>query len=252
MIKKSWKEVTVKEFFLLAEIEKSKTLSVVEKKINILSVLSDKPTSEWKKEKYDDIQKIFETDLSFIKTQIGAELQDYYFVNGKKYKLIRQISDLQADQFIDLLGYTEGKDNVLDSLHLILTVFLMPIKELTPKQRIYNNLYSRITRFKIGKKLADTFNWKYNEGIPETYKETDVNITSEEIYNYMPIEQARSITVFFCVLKSAFWIYMVLFLEEKKMKTLQSALKNLKQEKADPKMILEMEEAINTLKNGHG
>ena len=251
-IKTSWDQITIADFFLLTAIEKSTTLSLTEKHLQILSILSGQPESEFRKWKNDDIIKFFVTDLAFLKTQVEGELKRYYFIDGKKYSLIKQLDAITAGQFIDLMTYTKDADNVLDNLHMILTVFLIPVRDLTSKQIIKNKFHSLVNRTKIGRKLSKSLNWSYFEGIPENYMETDVNITAEKLYESMLITEAMSIAVFFCDLNSLYWIYTALFLEEKAQRSLQSALTTLTKEKASPKLIAELEAAIDSRKNGPG
>lgn len=247
---KSWNDITVEFFFMLKAIEEDLNLSAIQKQVKTLSYLSGQPEVEILKLK--DISEYFEKELAFLRTEVGkGDLKEFYYINDKKYKLIRQINDLTAGQFIDLQTYVKNGDNTLDNLHLILTVFLIPVKDLTPKEVINNKVHSLLSRIKSGKRLIKSLKWKYKEGIPENYMKTPVAVTSEELYQHMKITDAMSIMVFFCLLWECFAITMETYLEETKRKQLAKVSQTLNS-LPQTEEVNKIKSKIHSLQNGAG
>lgn len=245
---RSWNDITIADFFILKNIEDNKALSLIQKRIKTLSALSGIPEVQVEKLRGEIISSYFEKELSFLNTEVNHDdLKEYYVINGKKYRLIKQIDQLTGGQFIDLQEYTKDSDHVLDSLHLILTVFLMPVRELTPRQVLKNKIH-RI----IPERVSRAINWKYFEGIPENYMETPCAITCEELYQHMKITDAMSITLFFCVLGDLFFLTTNLYLEMITSKQLASVSKILETEKIPDNLREKAQSQISLLLDGHG
>lgn len=250
-VKKSWEQITIAEHFLIDEIDNS-TCSVIEKRIKILSVLTEMPESNFMDVNSEELANFFDNELSFLKTEPKASLKDYYFINGRKYKLIKEYSQLSAGQFLDIEKYTEDQSIILDQMHWILSVVLIPVKELTPSQVVNNLFYKAFTRSKLLKRIADRLNWRHQEGILEKYMDTSPAKTAEEIYNHMMITDAKAILVFFCLVASLFSVTTQIYLMQTANDQLKSALKTLKQEDRNQMTVQKIQEAMDFIENGDG
>jgi hypothetical protein len=162
-----------------------------------------------------------------LKTEIAGDLQDYYTIAGKKYKLVRNLDNLTAGQFIDLMNYTKDPSLIMDNLHLALTVFLIPCNDLKPKEVLFNSVYDWISRSKIGQRLARK--WHLNPFVekPEMYLQTPSSLTSEIFYNHLSIADATAISVFFYQLGTLFAMSTKDYLLENLQNRLNSASKTL-------------------------
>jgi hypothetical protein len=179
-IKDSWDRVTISDFMMIEEINQDANLNSLEKMIKILSVLSGVNDSFFNKFLVTDLTQLFEK-VDFLKTPPNAQLKDFYVIGGKKYKFIKRYADLSTGQHIDLDHFTKDRTGIIDNLHTICAIFLLPVVEKKLLQRAVE---------KLGlKKYRNT----------ENYMETPLQETSENIFNHMLYGDANAISLFFCV-----------------------------------------------------
>lgn len=249
--KNTWDEITLAEFFLLDEIRTNTNLSLVERNLQTLAVLSGKNQSDFLKFNNEEIKEVLDKELNFLKTEITGDLQDYYTIAGKKYKLIKNLDEFTAGQFIDLMTYTKDKSLIMDNLHLTLTVFLIPTIDLSPKETLFNKAYEYLTRYKIGQRLAQKWHIKPYEEKPENYLQTPASVSSEIFYNHFKISDAVALSVFFCLLGTLYAVTTKHYLLEKLEKQLSLASKTLENQPMTPE-IQNLLNQMDTLKNGLG
>ena len=87
---------------------------------NVMSVLTGKPISEYRRMKWVD----------FLKEQEGVTIPDIssfpdawvteFEVKGEKYFVNQYITDWNTEQFISMSSLTKEKESIVDNLHLIL------------------------------------------------------------------------------------------------------------------------------------
>jgi len=132
-IKDSWEQITISDFMQMEEINSSAKNSL-EKMIHTLAVLSGVQDSYFNQFLVPELTELFKK-LDFLKTPPEFPLKEYYNIGGKEYKLINQISELTTGQFIDLDHFTKDANGRIDNLHIICSIFLMPVIPKTLLQR---------------------------------------------------------------------------------------------------------------------
>jgi hypothetical protein len=209
-VKDSWTKVTVEEFLILEELEKDREISVLDRQIKTISLLTDSTEESIRRLTLIEIQEKYDKDFNFLNTPIRADLKDYYHIGNRKYKLIRDINQLTIGQYGDFDKLVEDRERVMEKIHLILTVFLIPCKSKTLIQKIIEK--------------AGLYKW------PETeeYLDTPSKITSEEIYYRMMVSDAMSICLFFCAVERTYSSLTEIYLQVVKIRKLLLVLNKLK------------------------
>jgi len=247
LVKKSWNDISISEYFLLEEIKSDPNISEIEKRNKKLSLLTGIPETEFLRLKNEDIKQFFTDHLGFLNQEIKGDLKEYYFINGKKYKLVKEFDDLTAGQFADNEGYYRDKDLILDKLHLILTVFLLPVRPISAKQALNNRVVSFLSKFIPGRYISHKLRLKYIHGEVENYNDMPVPVKqsiAEEFYNNLSIADTMAISVFFYQVGKAFSMVSALYFDLQTGRELISALKNLESLTPTPE-IQSLKEKIN-------
>jgi hypothetical protein len=96
---------------------------------NVLSVLTGKPISEYKRMKWTD----------FLKEQEGVTIPDIssfpdawvteFEVQGEKFFVNQYLTDWNTEQFISMSSLTKEKEAIVDNLHLILATLCYKEKD---------------------------------------------------------------------------------------------------------------------------
>jgi hypothetical protein len=96
---------------------------------NVMSVLTGKPISEYRRMKWVD----------FLKEQEGITIPDIssfpdkwvteFIVQGEKYFVNQYITDWNTEQFISMSSLTKEKEAIVDNLHLILATMCYKEKD---------------------------------------------------------------------------------------------------------------------------
>jgi len=96
---------------------------------NVLSVLTGKPISEYRRMKWSD----------FVKEQEGITIPDItsfpdqwvkeFEVQGEKYFVQQYVTDWSTEQFISMSNLTKEKDAIVDNLHFILATLCYKDKD---------------------------------------------------------------------------------------------------------------------------
>lgn len=206
-VKQSWNEVTIKDFFHITSILKDDVLNDLEKKIAVLAVLAGIDETELDSYPISEVHKMFR-EVEFIYEQPKGEVKDYYFIGGKRYKLVKEVNRLTAAQFVDLSAYSKTSEDIIENLHLICTTLLLPApfetRPLGLLKRISNKIVSRIKNTKVRAVLASVGIKEYqpvtNDLPVEKYLQTPQEETAENIFNNMKVSEAMGIAVFFYLL----------------------------------------------------
>ena len=216
-IKKSWNEVSISMYHDYLDILDDPNFNDFDKRIRILELFTGVENGYFDNQKPKDVQHLFDS-LNFLLETPNSELKDYYIIGNKKYKLIKQVSELTAGQFVDLENANQKPETRLDNLHISLSAVLLPCKELTNIQKLAN---------KSGLKTFPRL---------EKYCETPLKETQENIYKNCSIADAFAISVFFCTLFKAFTNCIQLYLAIMSKNKLAQALKKLRKISNDPKI----------------
>lgn len=214
-IKSSWNDITIKDFIQIQQIKNSE-IDEIDKEFEILSILTGKqiseleqlPILEWKQLKQN---------FNFLFTEIPKtdKFPDTLNINGINYKVIKNIPELKAGQGIDLINYTKDNTKIIQNLHKICSVVLLP---------------------------------KNKRGIVEKYGQTSFDITQKNLYENMKIIDALSIGFFFITLYNCLLEITKDYLNQEIPKNLKLASKILKQKKIP----LTKEMKLVLKKNGDG
>jgi len=123
----SWEGVTVEQFQALQRIlaEKGDEYAT---NVAIISIMSGTPMDEIETYSLKTYAKCMNT-LSFLTEQLVGEVQKAVEFNGKKYQVITDVYDLNGGQYITLMHLMKDPDKVIDQLHEIMAVFLVPKKK---------------------------------------------------------------------------------------------------------------------------
>lgn len=210
-IKNSWDEVTVSEFYQIKDITENVNLNDLEKELKIICVLGDAKEDFINQLSLSEAKE-FISSLSFMQTPMNGKVEDFYYVGDRQYKLTKEMKNLTAGQFIDLSHYTKDKNSMEDNIPTIISILLIPIKKTTKTGKI---------------KL-------------ETYLETPLDITVNNIIDNMKITEANGISVFFYLLFNCFLECIQFYLELNQTNQLRSGLKMLKENGKDNKATMDL------------
>lgn len=209
----SYDKLTIKKYRELASLENTDDM---EYGVDILSILCDIAPEELMEMPLDEFTKLMQ-QAKFLNKQIDRKdykkLGKKLTVNGKEYTVVRNARDLTAGQYIDYKAYT-SRDNFLEMLPYILTIFLIP----------------------SGK--------KYNNGY-------DVAELAEEFDNHMGLQTALAISDFF-LHQSTTWIRASLIFLKAKMKMMMRREKNQEMKMKMAEVVEQLESFKSLLLNGDG
>lgn len=144
-----------------------------------------------------DINDMEVNELIDYQTQLGnmylntIGVFDEYVINGQKYKLIKNITEIKAVQFIDFQTYL-----VNNNLHEMLSIFLIPmyLDKQTPIQKL------------LKKQVWKTHEYGTNY---------DIKKVQDELYNHLTIGKANDMAAFFLTSSTILLDSMRVYLEKK-------------------------------------
>lgn len=194
--KKSWKEISIREYqsivgiledqtLLKDEIELNNYLIAITANISITQV-RELPLTTWKE---------MVSNLNFLKTQPTAKIKSSYVINNKTYITTKKISEVTSGQYIDLQNLTKNPDTIIENLESILAIFLI------------------------------------RKG--QTYGSYDMQETIEDIGNHLSIEDALALSSFFFSLSERLWNCSLSYLKKMKKKA-EKTQKKLKKDLQKP------------------
>lgn len=122
----SWAGVTVEQFQALQRIlaEKGDEYAT---NVAIISIMSGVPVDEIETYSLKTYAKCMQT-LSFLTEQLVGEVQKVVEFGGQKYDVITDVYNLNGGQYITLMHLMKDPDKVIDQLHEVMAVFLVPKK----------------------------------------------------------------------------------------------------------------------------
>lgn len=166
-MKKSWKDISIGDYYKIADIMEDKSLDDMDRYMRLFALLFEMSVEEAYNipvSKFGDKVKT----LSWIYKDPKAEAEvvaDTYVINGTKYVTTLSPEALTTAQYIDFKNTLPDCENHLESM---ISIFLIP----------------------EGK--------NYNEGY-------DINKVEADILEYFPITQAMGLSAFFLIWSQA-WI----------------------------------------------
>ena len=123
----SWESVTVEQFQALQKIlaEKGEEYAT---NVAIISIMSGVPVDEIETYSLKTYAKCMQT-LSFLTEQLVGEVQKAVEFGGIRYDVITDVYNLNGGQYITLMHLMKDPDKVIDQLHEVMAVFLVPKKK---------------------------------------------------------------------------------------------------------------------------
>lgn len=211
-LKTSWEQVTIEDYMKIYSIIGDENINEVEKEIMILAVLAGVNEHQLNKFPLSEIKRLFSM-IGFIHELPKGDIQDYYFIGGKRYKLVKNPGDMTAGQFIDINSYTKDADLMIENIHLIAATLLLPApfepaQPLKRWQKFFNWLlrktkgtwyHSYCTKKGLIPYTTDIKNLPVEE-----YGATSQVETAENFFKYMTIDQAMGISFFFVLLSMSY------------------------------------------------
>lgn len=160
----SWEGVTVEQFQALQKILQEKGDEYATN-VAIISIMSGVPVDEIETYSLKTYAKCMQT-LSFLKEKISGEVQKVVEFQGLKYDVITDVYKLNGGQYITLMHLMKDPDKVIEQLHEVLAVFLVP-------------------------KIKTWYGWKKGKYNPDAHKEVS------ELLKKAPITIAHPLSAFF-------------------------------------------------------
>jgi len=123
----SWEGVTIEQFQALQKIlaEKGDEYAT---NVAIISIMSGVPVDEIETYALKTYAKCMRT-LSFLSEQLVGEVQKVVEFEGLRYDVITDVYKLNGGQYITLMHLMKDPDKVIDQLHEVMAVFLVPKKK---------------------------------------------------------------------------------------------------------------------------
>lgn len=156
---KNWKDININTYIKLKELLEHKITDVesnVDLNVRLLSILCDVDEDIIANLQLDKFVKLLKQSM-FLNDMPKVEIKDNYDINGKKYNVHLNMSDMTISQYIDFQTFCKDRDKYLKE---IIACFLIP----------------------SGKKYCDGYN---------------VNDVINDIGNYFSIIDAYAICFFF-------------------------------------------------------
>lgn len=123
-VKKSWMEVTIKEFKEIKEITNSNK-SEMDKSIEIAAVLSGLEVDDIEELAIIDLNKLIKS-IEFISQPINrVNMSNTIVINSVLFSINKNISTLTVSQYLNLIEYSKDFEK---NIHNILGIFVRPCK----------------------------------------------------------------------------------------------------------------------------
>ena len=123
----SWAGVTVEQFQALQKILAEKG-DEYPTNVAIISIMSGVPVDEIETYSLKTYANCMQT-LSFLTEQLVGKVQKVVEFGGRRYDVITDVYKLNGGQYITLMHLMKDPDKVIDQLHEIMAVFLVPKKK---------------------------------------------------------------------------------------------------------------------------
>lgn len=118
----SWEAVNLKQFAAIQTKIQQEEVDIIEKYIDIISILSNEKQSTIMRMPMDTLRKAIEY-IDFINTlPTETKIKNSFEVNGVKYNGTLDITKLTAGQYIDIKTFCENNEDIFDNLNNIMAV----------------------------------------------------------------------------------------------------------------------------------
>jgi len=123
----SWHEIEIKKFPLIYDIVRDTEIEDYDKKIRLISILSNVSVVDLKKIKIEHIDKLLEEIQFVFKMEFPKEVNQFKH-NGFNWVINYDPTNLSAGDFISLGKLTENEDSIINNLPQIVSLFVKPFK----------------------------------------------------------------------------------------------------------------------------
>ncbi len=117
---KSWDDITISKWKEINEVQSETEIS---KKIEIISILTDKDPSELRALRVNDFIKL-QSDFGWTSEAPKADLNIRFELEGKRYGMIPQLDFITAGEWLDSESW---KDDSVGNIHLYAALLFRPI-----------------------------------------------------------------------------------------------------------------------------
>lgn len=125
-----WHNITLGKFQQLTDIVQGQNFDhEIERSVKLLACLFDRPEAEYEAMPLRDL--VAETEkLSFLfNEQVPVtDPPKRITVNGRMYKPLYEFTDVTAGQFIDCMGATKDREELVYKMHLVLASLCVPCR----------------------------------------------------------------------------------------------------------------------------
>ena len=119
-MKKTWEEITIGEYQEICSVDAD---SEVEKKVQIISILTDMDSDDIRRTNLKELFSMIE-DAKFISTSPNADMNYKFELDGKKYGLINDFNYISAGEWLDAENW---KNDTIGNMHLYAAMLYRPI-----------------------------------------------------------------------------------------------------------------------------
>lgn len=191
-LKNNYSELTIEDYIKLVSISSS-TSDLLDKEIEVLSVLTNLSQEELLKLPYPYIKKLV-GKTTFLSEEPVGKVQKEYIIDGRKFVPNLNIYKYSAGRFIDCVELTKDSSKAMDNIHLMIAVMLDPVE--------------KSPWYKKDKVLG--------------YNELPITDTAEKVFKEMNIEDAIGLVNFFYhLLHASLVITRPSLVQESQMKKIQ-------------------------------
>lgn len=123
-MKKSWKDVNIKEYYVITDIFNDKTTSDLEKEIKLLSLLSNVSEEEIEEYSYNKLKKELD-NYSFVQDMPTEQIiKNEYKIGDKVYTMCKNVNKLTVAQYADI-DTVSKMDDITKHLHVIASILFV-------------------------------------------------------------------------------------------------------------------------------
>jgi len=123
-IPKGWNEVTIRQIILASDIDKDEEMNDIEKMAMTVSVMCDVPLIEINTMPLNKVRHIM-GEMSFLKEQPSNKFVNDFTIDGVKYIVNPDISQITAEQFQAFEYFTKDKDLITHNLHNLMAIICL-------------------------------------------------------------------------------------------------------------------------------
>lgn len=160
-LKSSWKDISIGEYQQITRLGDDI------KNTEFIAILSNLTKEETQDLSLEVIESIMEEFDFFFDSEPPVSPIEPLRTQKYEWELLKDVKQMTASQFIDLVELTKDKDKITDNLHLIISTI--------------------VEKKKIG--------WLWNTSIP--YRDRDIMEDAKYIQKHFPINHALSMSSFF-------------------------------------------------------